>query len=148
MTKFLNILNKRFTIGNLLTIIASFIFAIIVRQAYLFLFGYLPTKGEIELLDISFFGIVMLFKHIFSACLEYLQNENFSTPLYESIGTGVKQKELDATTLKMVDRDNQGSSSSVEKSPEGKSTLSEQDRDYVRKLIAEKGIRTNDDFID
>lgn len=118
MTKFLNILKTKLTLGSVLTIIASFIFAFLVRHLYLYLFNFLPIRGELELLDISFFGIVVLFKFIFSALLEYLMNDKFSIPLYEVIGKGVGQKS--PTTLSMVNGDNEASSSKQSSSSKGK----------------------------
>lgn len=110
MIKFFNILNRKFTIGNLLTIIASFIFAIILRQSYLHYLDFLPIRGELEALDISYFGIVVLFRFIFSAFLEYLLNDKFSIPLFEGIGGKVGQTDREIITLGMVNSDNEKSS--------------------------------------
>lgn len=130
MKKFFNILNRKLTVGNVLTIIASFIFAVIVRYLYLHLFDFLPVKGELEALDISYFAIVVLFKFIFSAFLEYLLNDKFSIPLFEAIGKGVEPL---GVTMKMVDSNAQGSP--VESSSEGKNIITKQDRDRVQKMI-------------
>lgn len=119
MTKFFKILNRKFTVGNVLTIIGSCIFAIIARHLYLYLLDYLPVKGELEKLDISYLGIVVLFKFIFSVFLEYLLNDKFSIPLSEAIGKGVGQKQV--TTLSMVNSGAEGSS--AENSSKGKNTV-------------------------
>lgn len=123
MTKFFNILNRKLTVGNLFTIIVSFIFAIVLRHLYLYLFDFLPVRGELEALDISYFGIVVLFKSIFSAFLEYLLNDKFSIPLFEAIGGGVGHK--GGTTLGMVNSDPKGSS--AESSSKGKNTVTKQE---------------------
>lgn len=138
MTKLFNILNRKFTVGNVLTIIASFIFAIIIRHSYLYFFDFLPVKGGLHVLDISFFGIVVLFRCIFSALLEYLLNDTFSIPLFEAIGTGVGQKGL--TTLSMVNSDTQGSSVENSSKGKGKNTEIKQDSDREKnnKFLDEK----------
>lgn len=139
MTKFFNILKRKLTIGNVFTIIGSFIFAIILRQSCLYYFDFLPVKGGLEALDISYFAIVVLFRFIFSAFLEYLLNDKFSIPLFEAIGGRVGQKGGGVTTLSMVNSDNQGSSS-VENSSKNKSNITKQytDREKNRKFIDEE----------
>lgn len=143
MTKFFNILNRKLTIGNIFTIIGSFIFAIIVRHWYQYFFEFLPIKGELEALDISYFGIVVLFRFIFSAFLEYLLNDKFNIPLNEAIG-GLEQKGL--TTSAMVNSDPQGSS--AESSSKGKRPLTDEDRKFLREKG--KGVLTkeNKKFLD
>ena len=137
MTKFFNILKRKLTLGNLFTIIASFIFAIIIRQLFLHYFEFLPLKGGLKALDISFFGIVVLFRIIFSAFLEYLLNDKFSIPLFEVIGERVGQKEVGITKLSMVDSNKQGSSS-AENSTKGTSDVTKQKIEKIHKFIDEK----------
>lgn len=140
MTRFYQILKRKLTIGNSLTIIGSFIFAIAIRHLYLNFFDFLPVRGELEALDISYFGIVMLFKFIFSAFLEYLLNDKFSIPLFEAIGQGVGEKKV--TTLAMVNSEG----SSAENSSKGKNTATKQqseresEREKSHKFIEDKHI--------
>lgn len=123
MKKFFNILNRKLTLGTVFTIIATFIFAFVVRHSYLYLFDFLPVRGELEALDISYFCIVVGFKFVFSAFLEYLLNDKFSIPLFEAIGKGVGQKGV--TTLSMEDNDPKVSF--VENSSKGKNTVAKED---------------------
>lgn len=81
MTKLINLLYNRFTYGNLLTAIATFIFAIALRQLFLFVFDILPIKGELQTVDISYFAILLLFRLICSALIEFILNDKFETSL-------------------------------------------------------------------
>ena len=77
MTKCLNLLYHRLTLGNLLTAIATFIFAIALRQLFLYQFDILPIKGEIQTIDISFLGIIVIFRFICNAFIEFILNYKF-----------------------------------------------------------------------
>lgn len=111
MRNFLNIINRKLTIGNLSSIIASLVFAIILRHVYLHLLEYWPVKGKLESLDISYFALVAVFKFIITAFLEHLLHEKISIPLFQ----GVELSKT--TTLSMVNSDK---SPSPESSPKGK----------------------------
>lgn len=124
MKKFFFILNRKLTIGNALTIIGSLIFAVLLRHFYLYCLDFLPVRGELGVLDISYFGIVASFKFIFSAFLEYWLDDKFSIHLFETIG----QKQV--TTLSMVNSDPQ--SSSVDNSSKGKNTITKQEQERQR----------------
>lgn len=47
MSKFLKILKGKLTLGNLMGIIRTFIFAITMRHSFNYLFGCQPVKGEL-----------------------------------------------------------------------------------------------------
>lgn len=81
MTNLFNLLYKRLTYGNLLTAIVTFIFAIALRQLFLFVFDILPIKGELQTVDISYFAIIILFRMFCNAFIEYMLNDNYETPL-------------------------------------------------------------------
>ena len=102
MKKFFFILNGKFTVGNIFSIICSILFAIILRHLYFHFIGFLPLMGELEALDISYLSIVAVFKLIFTALLEYLLEDKFYMPLSEAI----TQKRL---TTFMVNSDSQSS---------------------------------------
>lgn len=70
MTKLIKLLHNRLTYGNLLTAIATFIFAIAMRQLFLFVFNILPIKGELQTVDISYLAIIILFRIICNAFIE------------------------------------------------------------------------------
>ena len=118
MMKLFNILKQKLTAGNVLTIIASFIFAVVLRHLYLYLFDYLPVRGELGALDLSFFSMVALFRFIFGALLEYLLEDKFFILLFDEGGKEVVQK--GKATFSMVNSDAQGSS--AESSSKNKST--------------------------
>lgn len=110
MKKLFYILRRKLTIGNVLSILASFIFAVIVRYQYLYYLDYLPVKGELEVLDISYFGLVAVFRFIIKAYLEYLLDNKFSMPLFG--GSTLPNKDLGppkVTPLKMENNDSKGS---------------------------------------
>ena len=107
--KFINILKQKFTIGNFLTLVCSFIFAIVIRYLYLYIFDYLPIKGELEIIDISYFFIIALFRFIFMSLLEYLLDDTFHKPLFaHEVNVDGMKKGLN--TLSMVDSDSKNSS--------------------------------------
>lgn len=81
MKKFINLLYNRLTYGNLLTAIATFIFAIALRQLFLLLFDILPIKGELQTVDISYFAILILFRIICNAFIEFILDDKFETSL-------------------------------------------------------------------
>ena len=159
MTKFINILKSKLTIGNVLSIIASFLFAILIKQLYLYFLDFSPVRGELEALDISYLGVVIFFRFIFSMFLEYLLEDKYSIPLFEGIGN------KEATTLSMVNSDNNSSSdkpvksSSSDKpvkSSSGQSSLKDEDYNRVKQAIERrkntdpsfrKAIEENDKFI-
>jgi hypothetical protein len=111
MRKLLNIINRKLTIGNVSSIIASLVFAIVLRHVYLHLLEFLPVKGKLESLDLSYFALVSVFKFIITAFLEHFLDEKFSIPLFK----GVELSKT--TTLSMVNSDK---SPSPESSPKGK----------------------------
>lgn len=80
--KFINIFKQKLTLGNLLTIVGCFIFAIALRYLYLHIFDYLPIKGDLENLDISYFLLITLFRYMFMSLLEYLLDDTFYKPLF------------------------------------------------------------------
>ena len=159
MTKFINILKSKLTIGNVLSIIASFLFAILIKQLYLYFLDFSPVRGELEALDISYLAVVIFFRFIFSMFLEYLLEDKYSIPLFEGIGN------KEATTLSMVNSDNNSSSdkpvksSSSDKpvkSSSGQSSLKDEDYNRVKQAIERrkntdpsfrKAIEENDKFI-
>lgn len=130
MYKFLNILNRKLTIGNLFTIIASFLFAITLRHLYIYFLEILPVKGGLEVSDISFLGLIIFFRFIFSVFLEYLLDDKFSIPLFGDIEYN------SATPLSMVNS-NATSSSSSNATPSSVN-LTEEDRNRVKELIKRK----------
>ena len=83
ITRFINLLSRRLTLGSLLTAIASFLFAIALRQLFLYKFDILPVKDEIQAIDISFLGIIFSFRFICNVFIEYLLNDKFGTPLIQ-----------------------------------------------------------------
>lgn len=83
MTKFFNILYRRLTLGNLLSATVTFLFAIVLRQLFLYEFDILPIKGEIQAIDISFLAIIITFRFICNAFMEFLLNDKFETPLIQ-----------------------------------------------------------------
>lgn len=110
--KFLNIFKQKATIGNLLTISCSFIFAIALRYLYLHIFDYLPIKGELEVIDISYLTIVTLSRFIFMSLLEYLLDDTFHKPLFAHNikADPLSETKKGANTLSMVDSDSKNSS--------------------------------------
>lgn len=130
MSKFFNILNRKLTIGNLFTIIASFLFAIILRHLYIYYLEILPVKGALEVSDISFLGLIIFFRFIFSVFLEYLLDDKFSIPLFGD------RKFNSATPSSMVNS-NATSSSSSNPNPSSVN-LTEEDRNRVREGIKRK----------
>ena len=150
MTKFINILKSKLTIGNVLSIIASFLFAILIKQLYLYFLDFSPVRGELEALDISYLAVVIFFRFIFSMFLEYLLEDKYSIPLFEGIGN------KEATTLSMVNSDNNSSSDKPVKSSSGQSSLKDEDYNRVKQAIERrkntdpsfrKAIEENDKFI-
>lgn len=140
MTKCLNLLYHRLTLGNLLTAIATFIFAIALRQLFLYVFDILPIKGEIQTIDITYLGIIIIFKLICNAFIEFILNDNFETSLIKELG--YKQ----ATALNMENTAN--TSSSGEGSYKGskggnssKAPLTEEQYAKVRQMIDNKAER-------
>lgn len=140
MTKFLNLLYHRLTLGNLLTAIATFIFAIALRQLFLYEFDILPIKGEIQRIDITFLGIIIIFKFICNAFIEFILNDNFETSLIKEFG--YKQ----ATALNMENTANTSSSGEGSyKGSEGgnpsKRPLTEKEYAKVKQMIDNKAER-------
>ena len=127
--KFLNIFKQKATIGNLLTISCSFIFAIALRYLYLHIFDYLPIKGELEVIDISYLTIVTLSRFIFMSLLEYLLDDTFHKPLFAHNikADPLSETKKGANTLSMVDSDSKSSSpkNSSPKSSSSKDSFSE-----------------------
>lgn len=116
MKKFLSILNRKLSVGNVLAIIASCLFAIVLRHSYLHFLDILPVRGGLEVSDISYLSLVAVFKFILTAYLEYLLGDKFSILLFEAMG----QKQL--TTLSMVNSDSKGKN--AEASSKGKNVES------------------------
>lgn len=77
----------------------------------LHLLEFLPVKGKLESLDMSYFALVAVFKFIITAFLEHFLDEKFYIPLFK----GVELSKT--TTLSMVNNDK---SPSPESSPKGK----------------------------
>lgn len=110
MKRFLKFTQRKITLGNLFSIMASIIFAVSVRYLYLYYLDYLPVKGDLEALDISYFGLVIVFRFIFRAFLEYYLDDKFSMPLFG--GSTLPNKGVEppkVTPLSMVNSDSQGS---------------------------------------
>jgi len=141
MKKFINLLLKRLTLGNLLATIVSFLFAIALRKLFWYEFDILPVKGEIQAIDISFLGIVISFRFICNVFMEYLLNDKFGTPLIQELG--YKRP----TTLNMENAsnsNNSGTGSSKDsdgKSPpkaSSKEPLTDEQYSKVRQMIKNK----------
>ena len=81
MTRLINILYNRLTYGNLFTAIATFMFSIALRQLFLFVFDILPIKGELQTVDISYLAIIILFRIICNAFIEFILDDKFETSL-------------------------------------------------------------------
>ena len=82
MNKFFNSLKSKLTIGNLLGVLGSLIFAVGFRHLCLHYMDLLPVRGGLEVLDLGYFGIIVLFKFIFTALLEHSLGDKFSIPLF------------------------------------------------------------------
>jgi hypothetical protein len=141
MKKFINLLTRRLTLGSLFTTIASFLFAIALRKLFLYEFDILPVKGEIQAIDISFLGIIILFRLICNVFMEYLLNDKFATPLIQ-VG-GYK----DSTALSMENTSNSNhSGKGSSKDSEGgsppkassKGPLTDEQYSKVRQMINNK----------
>lgn len=105
MKRFSSIFNKKFTLGTIISILVSFIFAVLLRYLYQYLYLIDPIKGGINIYDLSFFGIIITFKFIFSILLEYFLEDKFFIPLSDIF---VKPN----SNILMMEKDNaQGSSS-------------------------------------
>lgn len=116
MSRFLTLLNRKLTLGNLLTIFFSFIFAIVLRQLFVYLFEFFPVKGELDLSDISFLGIIMFFRFIVRVYFEYLLNDKYSIPLSEiKLGIQVPISSTMDTPPKAPENSPKPSTSSPEK---------------------------------
>ena len=122
MMNFFNTVKRKLTLGLMLTIIGSSIFAIFLTYPYVYFFDLFPVKGELEVLDLSYLAIVLLFRLMFRAFLEYLLNDKFSMPLFGTIGKGVVEK--DVITLSTEKNGSKGSS--VENTSKGKETATKQ----------------------
>lgn len=140
MTRLINILYNRLTYGNLLTAIATFIFAIALRQLFLFVFDILPIKGELQTVDISYLAIIILFRLICNAFLELLLNDKFDTSLIKELG--YKQ----STALNMENTANTNSSGKGSSKGSGggtssKEALTEEQYAKVKQMINNKAER-------
>ena len=140
ISKLINLLYNRLTYGNLLTAIVTFIFAIALRQLFLFVFDILPIKGELQTTDISYFAILILFRFICNSFIELLLNDKFETSLIKDLG--YKQ----STALNMENSANTNSSgkSSSKGSVGGTSSkegLTEEQYAKVKKMINNKAER-------
>lgn len=86
MKNFISHLNTKITVGNVLTVIASFIFAIVARQSCLHLFDVLPVRGELGSLDITFLALIHVFRIIVSAFVEVCLQDKYHMPILGEIG--------------------------------------------------------------
>lgn len=125
MKKLFTILRNKFTPINLLVIVATFLFAVLLRHIFLHFLEYPPVRGKLEVLDIGFFTIVVLFKIIFSAFMEYLLDDKFSVPFKQS------------TVFNM---ENSNSENTSEGSSKGTQIISDEEREKTRIMI-EKAIK-------
>lgn len=125
--KFINIFKRKVTVGNLLILICSFTFAILLRYLYLYLFDYLPIKGELGVIDISYLSIVTLSRFVFMLLLEYLLDDTFNKPLFIH-NVNIDGMKNGANTLSMVDSDLKDSSS--KSSPSRSSSKGSSSKDF------------------
>jgi hypothetical protein len=143
MTRLINLFNRRITLGNLLTMIATFLFAIVLRQLFLYLLDTLPVRGELQVIDISFLSIIIIFRFISSVFIEYLLDNKFNTPLFKGLVT------KECTSLSMdnaantninTSGNNSSKNSDRGSSPKAssKEPLTEEQRAKVRQLIENK----------
>lgn len=85
MTRLLNLIKKRFTIGFLLSIATSFVFAVLLRYMYQCNFDIDPVRGGFSEFDLSYFAIVALSRFIFSVLLETYLGDKFSLPAVDAL---------------------------------------------------------------
>lgn len=140
MTRLMKLLYNKLTYGNFLTAIATFIFAIILRQLFLFVFDILPIKGELQTVDISYLAIITLFRLICNAFIEWLLNDKFETYLIKE--WGYKQ----STALNMENTNNtnssgKGSSKGSVGGTSSKEALTEEQYAKVKQMINNKADR-------
>lgn len=141
MKKFINLLHRRITLGNLFTVIFSFIFAIALRQLFLYTFDILPIKGELQLTDVSFLSLIILSRFVLSIFFEYLLDDKYHTPLFKGLG------HKNSTALYMENTANNHSSGQNSPKASGSGTqpksasrepLTEEQRAEVRQIIENK----------
>lgn len=75
------LLFKRLTIGHLLTILATFIYAMLLKFFLENYFGICPVKGGLTLADVLYFFSIATWKLIFSILLEFCLGERFTIPI-------------------------------------------------------------------
>lgn len=137
MNKLINLFTRRLTLGNLLAIIASFIFAIALRQLFLYNFDILPIKGELQVIDISFTGIIIFFRFLSSVFIEFLLEDKFHTPLFQGVApkgyTPLYMDNTANTNNSGKSKDSGGPHVSPSKEP-----ITEEKRAKVREMIKNK----------
>jgi hypothetical protein len=118
MTRLFQILNKKLTLGTIGASLASLVFCIGLKYLYEYLYLVSPIRGGISVHDLSFFAIIISFKIIFSALLEYFLEDKF----YITISDYFPKEKTD---LFMTERDKTNSSSSDTSKGKGKDSSSD-----------------------
>lgn len=66
---------QKLTFANLLSIILSFIFAILLKQLYIHYLNVVPVIGELQTIDISYLSLIIFFKSISNILIEFLLSD-------------------------------------------------------------------------
>lgn len=78
MKRFNELFLKKFTLGFLLTLFATLVYAIVLRLLIIHFFDVYPIKGGLTIADLSYFLSIATWKFIFSILLELILGEKFS----------------------------------------------------------------------
>lgn len=81
MKHFLTILNNKLTLGLLLGIISSFLYAIILKFSLEHLLDIFPTKGGLDIKDISYFFSAAFWRFFFDIFLQWKLGEYYHITL-------------------------------------------------------------------
>lgn len=81
MKKFKLLFFKKFTLGNILTVFGTLIYAILFRYFIQHFFDVYPIRGSLTVLDLSYFLSIATWKFLFSIFLELFLGEKFTIPI-------------------------------------------------------------------